>query len=53
MNEWQYQLKKVQLKLKDCRFVDNGWYVAGVRSDNGLEDKFPVQYFQKFFKKID
>jgi hypothetical protein len=49
---YQYQLKRGQLKLKDVRLVDDGWYVIGVRSDNGLEDKFPIQYFQKFFKKI-
>lgn len=49
---FEYQLKKGQLKLKNVKVVDDGWYVVGIRSDNGLEDKFPILYFRKFFEKI-
>jgi hypothetical protein len=49
---YEYQLKGGKLKVKNVRRVDDGWYVVRIRSDNGLEDKWPIQYFSKFFKRV-
>lgn len=49
--DFDYQLKKGGLKVK-VTSVET-WSVKGIRSDNGIEDSFPIKYFRDNFKKID
>jgi len=49
--DFDYQLKIGDLKVK-VTSVET-WSVKGIRSDNGIEDSFPIKYFRDNFKKIE
>ena len=49
--DFDYQLKIGDLKVKVTSV--GTWSVKGIRSDNGIEDSFPIKYFRDNFQKIE
>lgn len=49
--DYNYQLKGGKLKVKVNSVED--WNIKAIRSDNGKEDIFPIQYFKDNFEAIE
>lgn len=50
--EYDYRLKGRGSTLKVKVTAVETWHVVGIRSDNGKEDRFPLNYFKNFFQEI-